>query len=155
MKMLLQKPPNYDEVAAFFKLDPGQAIFFTYGDTVYNPGMVKISEDLIRHEETHIEQQEANSEVADLWWKRYLRDPEFRIQEEAEAYGNQYAFMCARNHDRNYQARYLHEIAGHLSGPVYGNAISRQDAAKLIKTYAQYGRKDIHSTPSQPVDKDH
>lgn len=140
MKILLQKPPNYEAVATFFNLPPDKAVFFTYGDTVYNPSLVRMTEDLIRHEETHVEQQHADPEVAKEWWARYLKDPVWRIEQEAEAYGAQYAFACQRIKDRNQRDRYLREIAKHLSGPVYGNAISHMEAMKIIRQFAENGR---------------
>lgn len=140
MKILLTKPPNYEEVSKFFNLPEKVAVFFTYGDCMYNPSMAKITPELIRHEETHVEQQQASEEVANIWWQRYVKDPVWRVEQEAEAYGAQYAFYCQGEKDRNKRAVYLHEIAIHLSGPIYGNAIDHADARKMILEFANNGR---------------
>ena len=68
----------------------GIAAIFTYGDTIHNPFNVALDAELIRHEETHMEQQEGHPDVAKVWWDRYIQDPQFRLDQEAEAYGAQY-----------------------------------------------------------------
>jgi hypothetical protein len=147
MKMFLTIPPNFEDIKKAFTLPEDMHVFFTYGDAIYNPSAIQISPDLIRHEETHIEQQNASTEVAVLWWQRYLKDPVWRIEQEAEAYGAQYAFMCQGHKDRNYRARYLHGIATHLSSEMYGKAIDFQGARKMILEFANNG-KVIHKPTS-------
>lgn len=105
-------------------------VIFTYGDTIYNPGNVNIPEYLIVHESTHTEQQ---GNDPDSWWARYVKDPYFRLQQEVEAYGNQFAFMCETVRDRNKRSRLLLELGHILSGPTYGNMITREGAMRMIK----------------------
>lgn len=139
MKVTTEKPPIYDEANALFKLEENKInAVFTYGDTIHNPFGVALDAGLIRHEETHMEQQEGNGDVAAIWWKRYIQDPEFRIDMEAEAYGAQYKLYCQQQKDRNKRARYLHEIAGYLAGPMYGKMISHVDAMKRIRDCAEH-----------------
>lgn len=116
-------------------MDP-QAVF-TYADTCYSPsGVTDLSADLIRHEETHSEQQYHDTTHARVWWQRWIMDPEWRVEQEAEAYAEQYKFLCGRHKDRNVRAQYLHGLATQLAGPMYGNAIKHRDAMKKIKSYA-------------------
>lgn len=133
MKISYSKPPIYDKAKAAFQFkEPGT--IFTYGDTIYNPGGVPLTPDLITHEEVHERQQKAIGAFgARRWWKRYLKDPQFRFEQELEAYRAQYKFVKGFIKDRNTLAAYLNEIAGFLSGPMYGNIISRSDAAQRIK----------------------
>lgn len=143
MKVSTEKPPIWEEASKAFNLDPGRATFFTYGDTIYNPANYPLSADLIRHEETHGEQQEHHPDVAAIWWKRYLQDPEFRLDQETEAYAEQYKFYCQQEKRRDMRARYLFEIAGHLSSPMYGSIISRAQAMRRIREYAEMGIKPV------------
>lgn len=137
MLISFEKPPMWDKVQEMF--DIGGGTLFSYGDVVYNPGKVYIPEDLIVHEQTHLEQQELNRESAKVWWERYLSDAEFRVQQEVEAYGEQFKFLCRtmkHGKDRNQQARWLNILAAQLAGPLYGKMISRQDALRRIRDYA-------------------
>ncbi len=138
MQISFEKPPIYDEVNKLFKLEErGLGAVFTYGSTIFNPFGVKIPADLLAHEEAHMEQQEGNVDVAAIWWKRYLQDDQFRLDQETEAYGVQYKFYCRGVKDRNKRDRYLRECAKMLSGQLYGNIVGQAEATKLIKDYAQ------------------
>ena len=132
-----ETPPVWDRVKEMFTI--GGGTLFAYGDTVYNPGKIRIGEDLLRHEETHLEQQDGSREKAAEWWDQYLADPEFRIQQEVEAYGEQFKFICRNANNgkyRNQQARWLHALAGQLSSPMYGSVIKHAEAYRRIKDYA-------------------
>lgn len=138
MKVSFEKPPVYDEANKIFKLEEnGIGAVFTYGDTCYNPFGVPLTAELIRHEETHMEQQEGHPDVAAVWWKRFVQDPQFRVDQEAEAYGAQYKLYCQQHKDRNSRAKYLWQIATLLAGPMYGNVIKHAEAMALIKQYAE------------------
>lgn len=113
--------------------------FWTYGETLYNPGGIAIRPDIIAHEEQHMRQQAAIGK--DEWWKRYLAEPRFRLEQEAEAYGVQYRFYCKTVGDRNAHARFLHMVAGQLSGPLYQIAVSQQQARTMIEVLA--GKKQL------------
>jgi len=86
IKIKIKKPPIYESACAAFSLDL-RNIIFTYGDTIYNPSNLKLNDHTIEHEKVHMQQQ---GDHPDLWWGKFLRDPQFRIQQEAEAYGRQY-----------------------------------------------------------------
>lgn len=127
-------PPMWDAVIDEFGDIANQAVF-TFGPKCYNPTGRTMSPDLIKHEEVHVEQQEASEDVAVLWWKRYLQDPEFRLDQEAEAYAAQYKFLCQSIKDKNQRFRLLMDISNILSGPLYGNIISSGDAMRKVKEY--------------------
>lgn len=101
-----------------------------------------LTPDLIVHEETHGEQQDMHPDVAKIWWERYLHDPEFRVEQEAEAYGAQYRFICRQKKDRNARTRWLNTLANALSGPMYGNVCSYAEAIEKIRTYASNSALD-------------
>ena len=129
MQIKHEKPPIYDAIIAN-KMRPHNGIVYTYGNTIYNPSGLNLPQYIIEHEETHSIQQGDNP---DAWWKRYLKDKYFRIEQEIEAYINQYVFMCQMYKDRNQRDRILRQLAGILSGPVYGNIISESKAYWTIR----------------------
>lgn len=147
MKVSYEQPPVWDQANKLFKLEELKiGAVFTYGDTIYNPSSIALTPELIRHEETHMEQQQANSDVAKAWWKRYIQDPQFRLEQEAEAYAAQYKLFCQIHKDRNKQARYLYQIAGLLASPMYGNIVTRTEAQSMIKEFVEGGYDDSELT---------
>jgi hypothetical protein len=128
-------PPCYDNVCAAFQVNP-LGVYFTYGDAIYVPNPSNYPPpDIIEHEKVHMKQQGYSEEGAAEWWGKFLRDPDFRIQQEAAAYARQYAFLVEdrRINGREQRFHVRWTLAGQLSGPMYGNAISRHDAAALIQ----------------------
>lgn len=132
MKIEYARPPIYAEANALFKLEENKiAAVFTWGDTLFNPFAVPVMPDLMRHEETHMEQQLDRGGQEDGpkdWWRNYLQDENFRIDQEAEAYAMQYLFYCQGQKDRNWREKYLHQISAMLAGPMYGKVIKYQEA---------------------------
>ena len=140
MKVSFNTPPNWETVSKKFDLKSDDKIFYTYGDCIYSPAKIIPTDDLIRHEETHGDQQEHNEESAKIWWEKYLHDPDFRVAQETEAYGAQYRFICEKYKQRDIRAKYMHHFAKSLSGPIYGHCISYSEATKQIREFSEYGR---------------
>lgn len=127
-KVLKQFPPNYDIICKHLPAVKRQpSIVFTYGDTIYNPQGHNLRPDLLVHEEVHVQRQKNPEE----WWSEYLTDVRFRLSEELEAYREQYIFIEA-NYNRSMRREILSSIAKDLSGPMYGNLISKKQAIELI-----------------------
>ena len=124
-------PPNIEEIRKVF--DPPKGVVFTYGDTIYAPGGETIEPHLMKHEETHERQQGKDPKG---WWGKYLKDPQFRLEQELEAYSNQYAYAKVIIRDRNALAKFLFEIARDLAGPIYGNILTHGEAESKIKNRA-------------------
>ena len=133
MKVSFEKPPVWDEAGKVFPLDGRYGVVFTYGDTLYNPWKVQIPTDLRVHEEEHMRQQGGTDEGAKAWWDRYLSDKAFMVEQEAEAYAAQYAFVCGVVKDRNKRVREMRQLAQMLSGELYGNAVSLAEAERAIR----------------------
>lgn len=133
MKIINEKPPVWNNVCAALKINPKNTLF-TYGDIIYNPDGIVIPDDLMEHEKTHIKQQ-AGQDPA-LWWGKYLRDQKFRLDQESEAYGVQYRYICKTTKDRERRNKILYAIAGMLSGPLYGYCIDHTEAMILVKKRA-------------------
>lgn len=152
MNIINTYPPNIDAIRVV--LNPHADTTFAYGDTIYNPAHLDLAPDLIHHEEVH-QKQQGNDPAG--WWLRYLSDTAFRLSQELEAYGEQYAF--AKKHienmandaeskgkrlaaGKNNLLRYaLESMARALSGEDYGRLLSYGEAESKIKHYARQVNK--------------
>lgn len=135
MTIVVEWPPNIEEIKAVFNLE-GKKPIFAWGKLIYNPYDGFISTPLLVHETTHSFQQEGIG--PEIWWKQYLLDPEFRKSQEIDAYHQQYLIFCDLHKDRNLQVRYLNDIARDFSSPLYGSIVTVSEAIKLIK----YGEEE-------------
>jgi len=131
VKILKEKPPIFDAACNTFGFNLIDKIF-TYGDTIYNPSGHELPDHVIEHEKVHIKQQ---GDKPELWWGKFLRDQEFRIDQEARAYAKQYVFLCDRFGDRNKRAKILYDFAAVLSGKLYGECIGHFEAMQEIKKF--------------------
>lgn len=132
--VLNERPPVFDSVCAAFNIIPRGAVF-SYGDRVYSPDHATLPDHLIAHEMVHLRQQEYTEEGAILWWGKFLRDPEFRLSQEIEAYAHQYQYFKSRVADRNAPVKFLWALAQSMSGPLYNNCISHYEAMQRIKNH--------------------
>lgn len=124
------KPPVYEEAQRIFKFPDTQPLAFAWGDKVYVVNNFPMTPDVKVHEETHLRQQKGDPAT---WWSKYLTDPKFRVDQEIEAYRNQYQYICASVADKNKRYKHLHNIATILSSPLYGKEISYTDAIFHLK----------------------
>jgi hypothetical protein len=136
MEISYTKPPIWEKVTKQFNIPPEKVVFYTYGNICYSPSGTEPPADLIRHEETHSDQQGHDRAGAEKWWNQYLHDADFRVEQEAEAYAEQFKFLKRIHTDRNTQTKVLHGLATLLAAPMYGDAISVSDAMSKIKSYA-------------------
>lgn len=120
-------PPNIDEIRE--RLNPGPSTVFAYGDRIYCPSGADLPPNLIVHEQTHFDQQR-NAGGPDAWWRRYLDDPEFRLDQELEAYRAQYAALAGL--PRPERRRYLAHFCKTLASSMYGGLVSKEQARALI-----------------------
>lgn len=150
MKMIIAKPPIWDEAHRQFAIDDS-VTFYTYGDTIYNPAGVELEPDILVHESTHSAQQK---EIGgpEIWWPKYFNDTVFRLQMEAEAYGAQYRFYCEIQGDRNKRFRYLNLLSGFLASPLYKIGLDRQSCMSYIHHYAVSPPPRRGSPPSNAVE---
>lgn len=125
-------PPNIEAIIERFPVVrelPG--VIFAWDGIIFNPSGGHLEPWLVEHEKVHFKQQNRDPEG---WWERYLKDTEFRLEQELEAHRVEYRVFCRHNKDRNQRARYLSMIAGRLAAPMYGNVISRAEAARRIRS---------------------
>lgn len=128
MKQIIGFPPNIEKIRKAFDIED-KPVVFTYGDILYNPLGGHVSKDLEVHELTHTKQQGSSPED---WWDRYINDKQFRLDQEIEAYRNQYEYYCRKNKSLNAQFRFLRTLSHYLSSEVYGNLVTRSEAMDLI-----------------------
>lgn len=128
-KIVQEFPPNYEDIcAAIPAVRRNPSIVFVYGDTIYSPSNAELRDDLIIHEEVHVERQTD----PEAWWQQYLTDPKFRLEEELVAYRAQWQYLM-QNSERPIRRRILNSIAKDLAGAMYGKIVTRDEATKLIQ----------------------
>lgn len=130
MKISHEKPPIYDRLVDVFGIDWNDGIVITYGDTLHTREGNNIPKDLVIHEKTHTRQQAAIG--LEEWWNNYVASRDFRIQQEVEAYRNQWQFLKSIEKDREKLFHKRLRLVRDLSGPIYGYVVSEQEAVKLI-----------------------
>jgi hypothetical protein len=81
----------------------------------------------------HIKQQGDNPKE---WWDKYLTDKKFRLEQEVEAYGIQFASLKSVVRD-DISKQFLTRFAVVLSSPMYGSMLSLQEAESKIRNYAK------------------
>lgn len=129
MKVIDKKwPPNIADIRSAFNITGLNYIVYTYGQKIYNPSGNTLPSELIVHEAMHGEQQRKMGPKK--WWAKYLKDPQFRLDQELEAYRAQW--VALGNDSRQYKKFVLRRITKDISGRMYGNLISREEAKALI-----------------------
>jgi len=128
LRIIEALPPNFETIQRFLPV-VGKEIF-AYGNIIYNPSGGQLPNYLIAHEEIHERQQGGSPEG---WWGRYLKDEEFRLQQELEAHRVEWRVFQQEVKDRNKRSIYLHWISRRLSHKMYGSLVTLSDAKKLIK----------------------
>lgn len=132
MKIIIDNPPNMDELDAQFQVR-GRPIIYAWGDVIYNPLNVVVPPQLRTHEAVHCRRQRALEGGPEEWWRRYLDDPEFRLAEELVAHQAEYlTFVGLKGANRKRRRAYLNVVAERLAGEMYGRLVTRKQAMKLI-----------------------
>lgn len=122
-----QIPPIYFKCKRAFGVTWDRGCIITYGDTVYCK--FDISEDYKIHEATHVLQQQ--SAGVELWWEKYFADPQFRLLQEVEAYGNQIIWAKEHYNQWDYE-RVVRESIKAISSSGYGNICTKDEAMQLL-----------------------
>lgn len=130
VQVLIERPPNFDELARVFPI-VGQGVIFSWGDVIYNPQNAKISSSLFAHEAVHQRRQQGGIED---WWRRYIDDTEFRLEEEILGHKAELVMLVAMGMNRQQRRGEAKRIAKRLSGPLYGRLISTARAVAEITT---------------------
>lgn len=135
MKISTEFPPNYQAIVAVFgDVVEKEKACFAYGDTIYNPFKIEITPDLEAHEKVHCSQQ---GDDVEGWWYKYLIDPAFRISQEIEAFGYQFAYFSMMTQNSKLKEWVKEQFASKLASPLYGDAISYGEAESKIRNFAK------------------
>ncbi len=129
--IILERPPNFDQVRAAFPKADGPGVLFAYYPNIHNPSGIVVPPALVAHEEVHLHRQ--RDAGPDKWWGQYLTDSGFRYTEELLAHAAE--FKHQRHSDRNASARLLLSTALRLVAPLYNYQppVSLQQAMKDLK----------------------
>lgn len=130
MKILIERPPRYEEIVKVFPEAASPSVIYAWGDVIYNPSGKKLTKELLDHEELHGSRQKPNVEA---WWDRYLVDVEFRFTEELLAHRQEYQTYCRRHENRTKREKYLQLVAHKLASPLYGSLLTPQKALDLLR----------------------
>ena len=114
MKISNQPPPDeiYKKAQEKWGVNFEAGVIFTYGDTIYAKNQAFYGKE--------------------MWWYRYLKDDDFRLAQELEAYRNQVKWFNNNIKNRNERFKMINKIARDLSGSMYGNIVSYQEALRII-----------------------
>ena len=124
-------PPNYKRYKYKFPDLETQKPLFAWENHIYNPFKVKVTPDLIIHEATHFKQQ---GDKPEEWLDKYLTDDHFRLEQEVEAYAEQFK-LCKERLPAKWYKKFLEAFALSLSGDLYGNIISYSQAESRIRNF--------------------
>ena len=129
MNIVKGYPPNYNKIKKKFDFG-NRYVVFTYGEILFNPAGVVIPPHLHIHEQTHSKQQSIVK--PEVWWDKFLEDKKFRLDQEIEAYREQYKFIKSA-HNRHDRRMLLKQISQDLGSGMYGNIVKKKEAEELIK----------------------
>lgn len=123
-----KKPPHFWIMKLVFKSD-WERIAFAFGDTIYSK--YPLPDHFIHHERIHLHQQKYSKVYAWWWLFRYITSKKYRYAMELEAFTRHWGFFKDRYpHDK---FMFLNRIAENLSGELYGNMVTKQEAIEAIK----------------------
>lgn len=122
-------PDIYRELQLKFGVNWDNGIIICYGDTIHCKQ--EIPPEKIVHETVHVKQQEKIGK--ENWWRMFIDMPSFRLEQEVEAYREEYAFVKRNIKNREVVYKYLLGMAKALSSDIYGGIVTTDEAVKLIK----------------------
>lgn len=132
-------PPNFEMIKAALP-EANETNVYCYGDTIYVPDGHQVPPDIIFHESIHSQQQ---GEDPDAWWYRYVTNRSFRLEQEVQAYGEQYRWVLQHVQGGAFRKWAKESMAKALSGPEYGNLLTLSEAESRIRRYAKADTKSI------------
>src|SRR5258708_8978196 len=121
MKIVVEKPPLWDEIAAAFPAVEQRSCLFAFGGTIYNPGNIPVPPELMAHELVHGARQKDDIRG---WWRRYIDDPVFRLKEEVQAHKAEVARAALGVKDRNRRVKSVWQAAAPPTPPLVLRTLS-------------------------------
>lgn len=133
MTIIKDRPPLYAEIDAAFGV-AGKPVIFSWGELIYNPTGLKVSRELVAHEAIHGARQGTRDQEIEAWWRRYIKDPAFRADEEIPAHHAEYRAFCKRHGDQGARGKFFRSIAARLASPLYGTLFTQAEAELAVLT---------------------
>ena len=131
-------PPNIEQIEKYDPVFRSRSnVVCTYGDTIYNPHGVELTQDVLVHEHVHVDQQLEYPGGPAAYTERCFTDKQFFLEREVEAYQAQAHYMVKMG-EPNVWVR----LAGRLASPMYNFGISNAEAMRLLAGVSR-------STPEQ------
>lgn len=123
----IHKEPKYLWLIRLFfpSADFDKGVIITYAPYIFSKG--PLSHSLVAHELTHVRQQR----FPFFWWFAYILSKRFRFNQELEAHRAEYNAITGTLNNFNKRMSLL-AIADRLSGPLYNNMVSKEEARSLI-----------------------
>ena len=91
-----------------------------------------LPEHLLLHEITHLDRQGWSFPGAVWFTIKFFLSPRFRLKEEIIAYRKQYGWIIRHERDPEARTRWLNHIVKDLSGPLYGNLLTFDEARAAL-----------------------
>lgn len=130
-----RKSRLWNVLKIFFPGADMSKVYLAFGNTIYMPpDVTECPESMLIHEGWHLRQQGYSKLKAVIWWLKYIRDKDFRYDQELEAYKTQWVWFNKVHKNATYQQKYQYRqaIASILASPMYGNITTTQEAFKAL-----------------------
>jgi len=133
MKTKNTTPPNWLDIIKRFPAIEQMVdrVIFTYYPEVYVPSGAKLPSDIQLHEGIHLRQQHEYGVAS--WWKRYLADDDFRLEQELEAYAAQLHMWRPAGNSQFQKAK--DRMVNDLISPAYDLKITYSEAEGKLRRY--------------------
>lgn len=133
LEIVYAPPPQeiYEACDKRFKIRGRRGVMYCVGAKLFNPDHVFVDPLLMAHEQVHCDRQLASGDIVS-WWLQYLDDKEFRFDEELLAHREEWRLIKETVPSRQQRRKSLAFITGRLSGSLYGNLVTREQAKRLI-----------------------
>src|SRR5258708_40289599 len=122
----------FDEIDAAFHVR-GSPVIFAWGDKIYAPlQQGELPKALLAHEAVHGERQVAYPGGIEAWWRRYIAEPRFRLDEEIPAHKAELAHLLTKAKGPSMRAHVLSRTAARLAAPLYGTLVTSAQATQRL-----------------------
>jgi len=137
MQIKHKLPPNHNQIKQVLKTT--EYTIYCYGDIIYNPSGLPLTDDLEYHESIHAHQQKLMG--VEEWWEKYLEDKRFRLEQEIEAYKLQMEY-ADEHYDRPKRREIKKEIIKNLSSDLYGKLLTKKEVKEILEKDKRLRKKE-------------
>lgn len=124
-----EKPPIYQRLHDIFGVEWDKGIIIAYYPNIHC--FFNINEQKVHHEAVHLIRQKDMG--VELWFKQYITDPGFRLNEEILAYNVEIKWIKENIPGRNERRFLINQIYDDISSSIYGHIINRKEAKLCLQ----------------------